>query len=98
MHDPAEMRWFIGLVLASGVLNIPAGAGAQGYWETTEVGQRTVRVYVPQTSGQGPRAVLVAQDGQNLFGGGPNGSWDLHHALERVMAQGARPAVILGVD
>ena len=71
---------------------VSSTAAAEGRFERHVVGGRNVTVYLPRGFRPGLPAV-VATDAQNLFGGGPFGSWDLHLAVERV-----RPAVILASD
>lgn len=79
------------------------GASARaGELSVHTVGGRQVRLFKPNAlagrSLAGAR-VIVAHDGQNLFGGGPTGSWDMHLALERLVDAGkVPPAIILGVD
>lgn len=91
-------RLLLVLALAAGV----GGVARAGHLEHHQVAGRTVRTYIPTAlmgKPLGGARVIVAHDGQNLFGGGPSGSWDLHLALEGLMARGAiPPAVILGVD
>jgi hypothetical protein len=78
-------------VLLLGLI-VSATASAEGRFERHVVGGRQVTVYLP-TAFRAGLPVVVASDAQNLFGGGPYGSWNLHHAVERV-----RPAVILASD
>ena len=100
---PARPRRPFWVTFACALVVMLAGARAHaGELSVHQIGGRQVRMYRPTAlvgrSLAGAR-VIVAHDAQNLFGGGPTGSWDMHLALESLIDAGkVPPAIILAPD
>ncbi len=94
--------------MTAGVADATAQAPAPGRIDTFTVGmpqlvgrERTVRVYLPPgyDAGDARYPVLYLQDGQNLFTPGAYGDWQVDETLERLVAQGRMPGlVVVGID
>ena len=72
-----------------------------GPFEIPSIGNRHVRVYVPESSvAPSPRPVLYMFDGQNIFDDEPSyaGGWHLHRTALRLAKQKRRTPVIVGID
>jgi enterochelin esterase-like enzyme len=64
--------------------------------------QRRVQIYLPSRAPKKPtpRPLLVAFDGQNVFGdqGSFAGGWHLHEAIDAYAKRRARPPIVVAID
>lgn len=71
-----------------------------GPFQVPHLHDRRVRLHLPPPHGEGPPALLVMFDGQNIFHDEPSfaGGWHLHETAGKIRTKKRREPAIVGID
>lgn len=71
-----------------------------GPFSVPHIGERRVRLHLPDVHGEGPPPLVVMFDGQNVFQDEPSfaGGWHLHTTAHKIATKKRREPAVVGID